>query len=449
VRVKNLACREEILLAVENGEDGAVVSAYTGKGSSGPRVQLELHLHLSPEFDSNRFSRQNLLVLGEGDAGEPALLFVPLTETLAIIEVKKNNDTGVVVFGQIKFLRPSEVRCSPGDVFVVESNVFAVCANVTSNSVFVLNVILDRNHLNKTRCTYTNDLYLSESEGRLSNRTNFLHVDYLGYHFILFGIGRSLYSMRPYVFSETRMRDIPETHCDSLRWLATNEGTKIWAYCGDSVVNYDVGIEDWREAFTLQERGISIPCQQEGMEVNVFSSFINVTRHGGAITIIRKEGQNFVSGVCTGSADRSYLVYVDEIAGVILVDLSSSRSTLMSSGASCKPPLVVASKYVIIRGVSEGVVLVLDAHNISRTLLEVQDVLAPVVTLVTLPCPKAASEPVRGGGGGGLQVESSHSLWVDVELTVGLAVVGVALIVLTMACVALAVLWHWGRYVHG
>ena len=433
------------MLVVENGDYGAVASAYLGRRSSRPLVQLELLLQLSPEC--GRVHCQNPLVLEE-TTGRPALLFVPLAETLAIVEVKRNEDMGIVAFGQVKFLHPSEVHCHPSTVFLVDNNVFAACTDQTSNSVYILEVILDRNHLNKTRYTYSNDLHLSE--GNLSNRTNFLQVDYMDYHFILFGIGRALYSLRPYIFSATRMEDIPEARCDSLQWLAMNEGTRFWAYCGNSVVNYDVGIGDWREAFTLEEKGISIPCQQAGIDVCVFPSFINVTRQGGTFSIIRKEGRNFVSGVCSGSGDRSSLMYVDEIAGIIKLDLSSSKSTFLFDGNctdSCIPPVVIADKYLVVRSVSEGVVLVLDAHNVSQTLMEVKKVHAPVVALVTLRCdPEATSASMEKGlQEKGLQ-KSGRSV-VNVERTVGFVVLGVAVLVLTAASAALAVLWHRKGYV--
>ena len=423
---------------MKDGPEGVVLSAFVEEGSQASK-QLKLQDHLSPECGFNLMHCQNLIVRysSETDRSNRAILFIPLTAALGLIEVTRNNYTADIEFGKIAILRPVEVRCSPSTVFEVQNSIFAICTDQNSSSIYILNIIVDESTLSKSRYTYTNDLTLNLPLGSLNNATNFLHIDYLNYQFIIFGLGRALYSLRPYTFSETRLRDIPSDLCDSLRWLAHKNGPEFWAYCSNYVINYDVGAQDWREAYTLDEIGISFQCLQQRINISVFSTYINVTK-GRSVTI-RKEGQNFVTGVCVGE---SVFVYVDQYAGIYKVDLLNLETTAvfqMSCGNNCLPPVAIDDRYLIVRGVQENVVLVLDVFNNSlKKRMEVEGVTAPLVTLLTLPCPQPPSNNIPIGLDE-KKPSSASTTPVDIGLIVGL--LAVVLCVFVVIVIAGVIIW--------
>lgn len=433
-------------MTVEENDKGTVLTVVEERDVVGSVTvaQLQLNDRLSPECGSHFRHCQDLLVLMKDESPGSRLLFVPLNKALGIVEVKKDEYTGSVGFSQTIVLRPSEVYCSPSAFFIITGAVFAVCTNRSTNSVYVLDIFLDKQDLNQTRYTYSNNINLSE--GDLNNRTNFLQVNHLDYHFVIFGLGRAIYSIRPLFFIHSRLNDIPSDFCDILSWLSPKYGDEFWAYCSNNVIDYGIGVEDWKEAFTLEEKGISFWCSQQRINISVFSSYINVTRQDGQKHTISKMGQNFKSGVCTGNKDMSVFVYVDGVTGTHSLDLTSfeTRSIFANScedSYSCRAPLVTDDKYLMVRGVPETV-LVLDSTNISRKIVEAKGISAPMVTLLTFPCPPKPPSVPRDIG---LQRSAPLSKMAKVLVGVAVSVVLVGVAVVT-AVVVVCVRKQYKRY---
>lgn len=454
-----IACREETLVTIEDSPEGVVITTFPARESSQQKNskssdQLLLKNHrLSLECGPNFERCQDLLVeyyINSTDKLRHSILFISLDGGLALVDVVRDDYTLDGTLAQHFILEtngePAEISCSPSAMFKIINGIYAVCTNQTTNFVSIFQVYLNKTSLNSTQFSFPiNDLTVPASLGNISNSTNFIHIEFLNYQYIVFALGTAFYSLRPFVYAENRLGDVLSTHCDAVHSLEYKEGLEFWAYCSNYVFKYNIGEGDWESWYALAERGISYQCSQVGVNVSVFSDYANI--RGALAQTVKLHGINFSSGICFGNGSHDFFAYVDKVAGVYVVNLKNTTiRVIYESGCSdrCLPLLVVNASYLIIRGVGESRVSVLNFFQEPLELIEVVDIVPPLTGLLSLPCP-----PVAAHSGEGLDVlgSSGQSKSGLIGGLVGGIVILLLALVVVMAAVRISRWRKWRKYV--
>lgn len=388
-------------MAIEDNHEGVSLTIFPTKekeqnGEASDQLVFKNH-HLSHECGPNLERCQDPLVeyyINSTDKSKHSIIFIPLDGGLALVDVARSDyPLGGTVIQHFIFLtngEPVEISCSPSAVFKIIDGFYVVCTNWTTNFVSIFEIYLNKTSLKSTQFSFPlNELTVPASLGNITNATNFIHIEYLSYHYIVFALGTAFYSLRPFFYAENRLGDVQSKYCDAVHLLVQKEGVEFWAYCSDYVYSYDVGEGDWNTRYALAERGITYQCSQARVKVSVFSDHANIGR-GGSDDSVNMRGSDFVNGVCFGNGSRDFFAYVDELAGVYVMDVETTEMRAiyeLGCNDRCLPPIVVNSSYLIIRGVGERKVSVLDFFRNPPELLEAVNTLPVLVSMLFLPCP--------------------------------------------------------------
>ena len=385
----------------------SIFAATTPQSSSpsGHQTSKQLILpdhHLSPECGLNYVHCQNLLVdTFHTNEMQHGIIFIPLAVGLAVIEVIRDNVS--LYRTQHVILRtdgePEAISCSPSAVFKVIDSYFAVCTNQTTNLVMVFEVLLNKTSLQSTQISYpTNQLAVPHSIGNITNSSNFLHLEIDNIHeYIIFALGTTFYSLRPFFYSETRLEGLPSSACDRVHSLVPFTGAEFLAYCTEYLYLYDIGEEDWTEQDTFDRRGIPYQCPDREVELSVFPGYIQYNSNG-LHQDLDIPGTAYHSGVCFGTISENYFAFQDEVAGVFLLDIKTSNLTTMSWSAcesECFPVIAVNNRYLIVRDTVDRKVSVMDLFGERFKLIEAQHLSAPLAIVFSLECPASPSTGSR------------------------------------------------------
>lgn len=366
---------DEVLLRVEDDFFEGVTISLNPIAAAGQNKASQLTIpnsHLSGECGQDMFRCQDLVTrhFTTADKLEHRLVYLPLQGGLALVDVMQ--DTATQLHMEYTILHTSSAvryACSPSTVHIIQNNYLAVCTNQSTNFVAVLDIRANETSLHDSTFVPTSTVTVPPSIGNISDASNYQHIEIDRSHeYIVFAVGRAMFSLQPFIYSVNRMGDIPRRWCDTVTRLVPLKGAVFYVYCTDHLFTYDIGEEDWLTWDTFSRIGIPHLCPQAHTNLSIFSSYISIlsTDTDGTVTedIVELETSAYSSGVCFGNATQSYFALSDRSAGVSVLDLMASSVTSNVSGSACRqvcyPLLAVENRYLLVRDTAGEKVWVLD-----------------------------------------------------------------------------------------
>ncbi len=433
------ACRKEVLMAVAQSFEHVQIYLYnlsseveagadTGIQSS-KQIYFMWH-QLSRECGDSQFRCQDLLVESYSvGSTRHTVVFLPLDGGLGLVDITQTAPYYRVEYNQ-QILRtdgePQAISCSPSAVFKILDGYFAVCTNQTSNFVSVFEILLNKTFPARSLISYpTNQLTIPPQLGGVVNISNFLHIELdINHQYIVFGIGTSVFSLRPLQYSSERLEDVRASACDRIHSLSPLAGEQFYIHCAEHLFTYDIGEEDWLLLDRVDQRGIPYVCPRGNAYLSVFSSYIEFTDSDNLRVTVELPGQAYSDGMCFGNATQSYFAFRDKTAGAFVLDLQSSEVTAVMTtacGGECYPLLALHQRYLIIRNAAlnslEANVLVWDFSENQTDQFERLRTRSLLATLLFRKCPPVDSTPTTkppdGSGmlqGTGLIVVPEHKV---------------------------------------
>lgn len=324
-----------------------------------------------------------------------SVFFVPLQVGIAVLDIVRYPRTYNMEHTILRTDQPVDAGCSPSAVFKILDGYFAVCTNQTTNFVSVVEVRLNKTALMSSQVLYpTNRITIPVSMGNISTLSNFIHIEIdpiPEQEYLIFAINTAIFSLRPFIYEESRLGDIANETCDRVQSLVPLIGSVFYAYCTNHFFTYDIGYSRWITQYATSG-GIPYLCPEPETHLNVFPSYLEYTIDGLNKNVdLQGDSPSRITGQCFGNESQTYFAVQAERIGVSILNLTSSEFTVVPEMSACEdnclPLLVVDDRYLIIRNPPEQKVQVWDFFGDRLKLIDVAHEKASLVTLLQLECP--------------------------------------------------------------
>ena len=276
------------------------------------------------------------------------LVLVPLSNTVGLVEF--TYDGMNLMPPSFHVMEDPIPSCIPLDILVT-NELLCFTELIPRTYISIFSIGIEQNFRDSTLNLNSQFTIGSINNNDFATLSNFVH--YPEDNQLVYAVGSTLYGLRLdrgtfKIYSASLLHD----NCE---YISYGGDYKLYAYCGYTVVVYDLSEIDDETLVTVHdlESGLPFLCPLGGRHRLVIivqsndSNFIEFTNHTEDTqrTTIAKEGTAFQNGRCTSPFPVFY--YVDSNIGVQKVQ-RDSIATVVESCSQCKIIPTSDSRYIIV-----------------------------------------------------------------------------------------------------
>lgn len=399
-----------VMVSVKDTEQGVKVTLVPMTGVQGPatfNTKVIPDRRLSPDCGHQYFRCQKSLVLipppitsnPQGSLETLHILLVPLQNGLLLLELHFLQSS-LMQFGSYKVLTNSQ--CSPSAVFRIYDSFYSMCTDLENLYISLYEVRLNGTQIQEAQLfgplvSLSNDDLGGFTSSDVMNTSNFLlYTDIPHQPLIYFAIDSYLFTIAPLDWSFYDEFDPIGARCRQIHNLVNAPNSQLLTYCSKEYVYYDVDYQDWLSEHTYENSGMPHLCPNQNYGVVVHNDYLEyrIGSNTGSFSNVY-----FDNGLCLNGSKSNivnFFVYIDkrtDSVRYIAFNRSSSLTDLVQSfrvGCSsaivdCIPLLSINDRYLVIQQAQgDGVILVLDADDDFRRVVNVSHLTPSLVTILTL-----------------------------------------------------------------
>ena len=355
-------------MIVEHDSIGIYLSVLaTGNEDSEIILLLSLVGHHTPsdaQCGEDRFRCNNQLILRNTALNNnSSLILVPLNNALLLVTLVSNETH--LTMQEYHLINMTNYNCSPINTLKIASSIYTICVNLETQPSYIslFEIRLNRESLSQSFTVGP----LAQNHFEMSANlqlSEFKYAPLYNFHFIYFAISNYLYYFEPLNYDLDYLGELPR-NCTSVKELVYIGDDTLLVHCNNqAVVYFNLAYQQWTQYRSYSEYGRPYTCQENDVnnQIIVFPSSSHIQRNYGSRELNNTEllGENFLSGECFGQSTGFYFVYMDEIEGTFVLDLSTFNLTHLTTQAcndsshGCTPIRVLDNRYLVVQHSEEN-----------------------------------------------------------------------------------------------